>query len=561
MKDAKDLICCNKFSVTLGTTVLLVTISLALAVTITLPLIATTAHAQTFSVLSNFGVNRGDPQNPFLGPIAQGRDGAMYTTSWSGGTSGAGTVFKITSAGTLRVLFNLSPPTTGYAPFGGLTLAMDGNFYGTTSVGGPGGWGTLFKITPSGKMKVLYSFSNDSNGSSPTSPPIQGVDGNLYGTTSASFGGSQGFGTIYKITPTGEFSTLYQFSGVDGQWPWASMLLASDGNFYGTCYTGGTSGFGTVYKITPAGKLTTIYNFDGTHGIWPAAGLVEADDKTFYGTTLDGGANNSGVIFKISPAGKLTAIHDFDPTTSIGYRSGLVQATDGNFYGVVPDGGLFGYGFIYKVTRDGEFSVVYTFDGITGARPTTSFLQHTNGLLYGDTSYGGTYDWGVFDQLEIGAGPFVNLLPGAGHIGKNIGVLGQNLTATTNVSFGGVSATFTVVSDTYLEAIVPDGAQTGSVTVTAPTGTLSSKTPFRVTPKILSFNPTSGAVGTPVVITGTGFMQTLRVGFGGTPATSFSIDSDSQVTAVVPSGAQTGKIAIATQGGHDTGAMTFTVTP
>jgi hypothetical protein len=108
---------------------------------------------------------------------------------------------------------------------------------------------------------------------------------------------------------------------------------------------------------------------------------------------------------------------------------------------------------------------------------------------------------------------------------------------------------------------VPDGALTGSVTVTTPTGTLTSNVPFHVTPKVGIFNPTSGAVGTPVVITGTGLTQTLRVGFGGVAATSFTIDSDTQVTAIVPEGAVTGKIAIATQGGHDVSVRLFTVTP
>jgi len=147
-----------------------------------------------------------------------------------------------------------------------------------------------------------------------------------------------------------------------------------------------------------------------------------------------------------------------------------------------------------------------------------------------------------------------------GKVGKTIEILGQGLTGTSNVSFHGAAATFTVVSDTYLTAVVPASATTGSVTVTTPGGTLTSNKIFRVTPVILSFSPTSGPVGTKVTITGTSFAGATKVTFGGVKATTFSVDSSTQITATVPTGAKTGKIQVTTPGGIATSATTFTVT-
>jgi len=148
-----------------------------------------------------------------------------------------------------------------------------------------------------------------------------------------------------------------------------------------------------------------------------------------------------------------------------------------------------------------------------------------------------------------------------GKVGKTIEILGQGLTGTTKVSFHGVSATtFSVVSDTYLTVVVPAGATTGSVTVSTPGGKLTSNRVFRVTPAILSFSPASGPVGTPVTITGTSFTGAKKVTFGGVKATTFSVDSDTQITATVPTGAKTGKIQVTTPGGTATSATDFTVT-
>jgi uncharacterized repeat protein (TIGR03803 family) len=250
--------------------------------------------------------------------------------------------------------------------------------------------------------------------------------------------------------------------------------------------------------------------------------------------------------------------------------AGLVQATNGNFYGVNAYGGAAstncsnGCGTIFKITRTGTYSVVYNFDFTTGQTPVTTLLQHTNGLLYGTAQTGGTGSYcpcGVLFSLNIGATPFVTFVGSpVAKVGRTVEILGQGFTGTSNVSFGGVAASFTVLSDTFLTTSVPTGATTAAVTVTKPGGTLKSNKAFRVTPQLLSFSPTSGPVGATVTITGMSLTQTAKVTFGGVAAT-FTVNSDTQVTATVPAGAKTGKIALATAGGTATSSTNFTVTP
>jgi uncharacterized repeat protein (TIGR03803 family) len=538
------------------------TLTLALAiVTITVP-----AHAQTFSVLYNFGTNTGDPANPyFSGVIAQGRDGKLYSTTGFGGDNGGshdGAMFSVAPGGMLSVPYSFPLPFEQVES--GLTLGTDGNFYGTTAAGV--GFGTVFKITPTGTLTVLHTFT-DSDGSTPFAPPIQGTDGNFYGATT--YGGANEVGAIYKITPAGTFTSLYSFDNTHGANPYGQLVQGTDGNFYGVTNQGGTLGDGVVYKITAAGAITVIYNFDVTHGYSPVGPLVQGSDGSFYGTALGGGTIGNGVIFKITSTGRLTVLHNVNAATDGDVTYGaLVQATDGNFYGTASSDTTTGYGTIFKISPISPYTytVLYNFDYTTGGVPYAGLVQHTNGILYGDTNIGGTGTlWcnscGTFYSLNIGAGPFVSLSSASGRIGKSIEILGQGFTGTTGVSFNGTAATFHISSNTYLTAAVPTGASTGFVSVVTPGGTLKSNKTFRVTPQITSFNPPSGPVGTPVIITGVSLTGATRVTFGGVKATTFTVNSGTQVTATVPTGAVTGKITIATAGGTATSTSIFTVTP
>ena len=217
--------------------------------------------------------------------------------------------------------------TDGNNPQAGLIQATDGNFYGTTFSGGTSnycdsGCGTVFKMTPSGSLTTLHSFSG-TDGYNVYAGLVQGTDGNFYGTTFN--GGAQNVGEVYKITPSGTLTVLHTFDGTDGDYPRAALIQATDGNFYGTTFQGGAYGQGTVFAITPSGSLTTLYSFchqsgcaDGAN---PIGGVIQASDGNFYGTTNAEGADNSGTIFKLSVSHSTLTV-----STS---GNGSVTSTDG----------------------------------------------------------------------------------------------------------------------------------------------------------------------------------------------------------------------------------------
>jgi uncharacterized repeat protein (TIGR03803 family) len=528
---------------------------------------ATAANSQIFTVLYDLGTNSGDPQSP-QGHYAQARDGNLYSTSPSGGsdTYPYGTVFQLTPAGKMKVLASF----TGM-PTSGLTLGTDGNLYGTTISDGTYNSGTVFKITTGGKLTVLHNFTGKTDGSNAVIAPVQGTDGNYYGAAS---NGVNYYGTIYKMTPAGVVTPLYEFTGSpDDNYRYPqSLIQGSDGNFYGI--TPGSHGSsGMVFKITPQGKLTPVHEFAGypTEGQTPVGSLIQASDGNFYGATHQGGTYGWGTIYKMTPAGVVTTLRNFQETDGLGRlpSSGPVQGTDGNFYGGT-SGGPHEFGILYQITSSGTYTILYDgFSYTNGTDPADPLFQHTNGTFYSDTVYYGTgtaclgYGCGVLYSFSMGFGPFVSFVPAqsSGKVGKSIGILGQGFTGTTNVSFNGASATFTVVSGTYLTAAVPADATTGVVTVATPGGTLTSNKIFGVVVGIRSFSPTSGPVGTAVVITGNSLTGATKVTFGGVKATSFTVNSDTQVTAIVPATAKTGKIAITTPSGAVSSSGIFTVTP
>jgi uncharacterized repeat protein (TIGR03803 family) len=364
----------------------------------------------------------------------------------------------------LTVLHNFDG-TDGQQPHGGLTLGPDGNLYGAT------GSGTVFKITPNADLTILYTFSTDPGGLEAS--PILGGDGNFYGTT------VNGVGNAYKITPAGAMTllaTLFEF-------PYAPLFYASDGNFYGTTFAGGSgggcfNGCGTVFRMTPNGTITTLYNFDGIHGQNPYASVFEGSDNNLYGTASAGGSDNEGTIFRLSPRG-IAVLKTLDGRDGGAPFVGVIQATDGNLYGVTATGGRLKHGVIFQITSAG-YSVLYDFDGTNGSSPQSQLIQHTNGKIYGMTEGGGTSGKGVVYSFDMGLSPFVRLVQAAGKVGQTGGILGQGFTGTTSVSLNGTPANFAVVSDTFLKATVPPGATTGYVTVTTPSGTLTSNVPFHV---------------------------------------------------------------------------------
>ena len=567
--------------------------------------------AQTFTVLAKFGGSNGASPD---GALIQGTDGNFYGTTFSGGAYYFyGTVFKITPAGNLTTLYSFcaqSSCTDGESPYGGLVQGTDGNFYGTTYYGGANisacysfpsyGCGTVFKITSAGKLTTLYSFCTQSactDGLFPMAQLIQGIDGDFYGTTAQ--GGANGAGTVFKITPGGLLTTIYSFCSktncADGALPFSGLVQAANGKLYGTTAGGGISvsyctfngGFacGTLFEITPRGKLTTLHTFCSVKncpdGSSPVAGLIQDANGNLYGTTSGGGylgppnsicfdSGGCGTLFEIDSDGKLHTLHIFctqrgcpDGTWP---TAGLVQATDGNYYGTTSAGGNpntceLGCGTIFRITSAGALTTVHWLINADGADPQAGLLQATSGAFYGTTSgENGNYGWGTVFSLSAGLDPFVSFVRAIAKVGQATDILGQGFTGTTSVSFNGTAAAFKEKSDTYLKVTVPDGATTGPVTVTTPGGTLTSNPVFRVRPQIFSFSPTSGPVGTPVTITGDSLTQTALVAFGGARTTNFVVNSDTEVTATVPTGAVTGYIGITTAGGKTWSEGVFTVT-
>jgi uncharacterized repeat protein (TIGR03803 family) len=256
----------------------------------------------TFAVLANFDGD--DGANPYTGLI-RASDGNFYGTTGYGGTNNDGTVFKVTPEGKLTTLHSFDG-TDGYQPITPLVQARSGKFYGTTLGGGADGKGTFFKITPAGELTTIYNFENSDV--TPVAGLVQGADGNFYGTTSyggdSSACGTRGCGTIFRITDRGTLTILHSFDFVHGAAPHAGLVQGADGNFYGTTLQGGAvisnscpSGCGTVFKITPCGQLTTLHRFDGEDGYEPSAPLVQARSGKFYGTTLGGGANQDCLLY------------------------------------------------------------------------------------------------------------------------------------------------------------------------------------------------------------------------------------------------------------------------
>jgi uncharacterized repeat protein (TIGR03803 family) len=521
------------------------------------------AAAQVFSDLYNLGSSAGDPTSPgYPSLLAQGRDGNLYGTTQNGGVSDLGAAFKITPDGVMTALYSFDD-LHGKFPTGGLVLGTDGNLYGTASKGGTLGFGTIFKLTPSGTLTVLYNFTGGNDGANPQAAPVLAADGNFYGTTF--YGGTFDGGVAYKITGSGNYTTLHSFSYViDGDNLTAPLVQGNDGNFYGTASAGGNGGGGgDVFRLSPSGAVKVLYTFDGTHGVTPFAGLVQASDNNFYGVAVAGGTFSNGVLYKVTPNGSFTVLHNMDGSQGDGSApiGGLLQGTDGNLYGSCSIGGNTPDGTLFKATTKGAFSVPYVLDHVSGSLPYSTLTQHTNGPFYGETHRGGSFDLGTVYNLDMGLAPFIAFVVNSGKVGKQVQILGGGFTGTTSVTFNGSPAIFKVVADTYLTANVPAGATTGNVQVVTPTSTLTSNKVFRVTPSILNFTPGSGQVGTSVTINGTSFAGTAKIAFGGVSAASFTVNNDSMVTVSVPTGAKSGKITLTTPGGTATSATSFTVLP
>jgi uncharacterized repeat protein (TIGR03803 family) len=476
-----------------------------------------------FETLHSFDyADGGDP----WGSLVQAVNGDLYGTTWAGGSNRSGTIFKITPGGALTTIYNFcSQPgcTDGAGPAAALTQATNGDLYGTTSAGGItnpscpyGACGTIFKITPLGVFTTIYSFCSQSScadGQTPLAGLVQAANGDLYGTTSeggVTTGMPQGGGTIFKIGSGGTLTTVYSFCPqtgcVDGAYPSAGLIQATNGNLYGTTQLPQ----GTIFKISPGGVFASIHTFCSQTGCpdgeLPSSGVVQGADGYFYGTTYNGGANvnanvpnGGGTIYQIAPSGQFTTIYSFCARSACTDgdlpQAGLIQASDGSLYGTTAYGGAntnttvpYGGGTIFKITPAGALTTLYNFCAQSGCADGFSsiatLVQETFGAFYGTTLGGGAggNNRGSIFALSTDAPPFVETRPSAGSAGESVAILGYGLKGATSVTFNGTPVTAFYDTPTVIYAKVPAGATTGKVQVVTPNGILSSNIGFQVAP-------------------------------------------------------------------------------
>ncbi len=389
-------------------------IALTSAIMLVTAILATdSAQAQTYneSILHSFTGGTTDGEYPSAS-LLRDADGNLYGTADGGGSLQGGTVFMLDSLGNETTLYNF--PSIG-SPVGALVSDTQGNLYGTTWEGGAYGGGTVFKVEPNGQETVLHVFTGtDGDGYLSKAGLVIDKHGNLYGTTicgGASGSGLSGYGTVFKVDPYGNETVLHSFTGTggDGAHPYASLVLDSKGNLYGTTYGGGylgcqpPYGCGTVFKLDPAGNETVLYSFTGEapdYGLNPVGGLVRDPKGNLYGTTSYGGVDSYlGNVFKLELSGRMTDLYNFTGVGGDGEypATNLTLGAHGNLYGTTNYGGEFacpyqsglGCGMAFKVNAIGSETILYIFaGGATGFNP-SALVRDAQGNLYGTTVGGG----------------------------------------------------------------------------------------------------------------------------------------------------------------------------
>ena len=497
---------------------------------------------------------------PF-GNLIQGIDGNFYGTGTSGGTNSDGALFCISPSGTVTTItsFGLS---SSIEP-GPLMQATDGNFYGVTSFGGTNGSGNVYQVTLAGFVNILYSFSGGNDGGNPQSPLLQWTNGTFYGTTSS--GGTNGGGTVFALTASGQFTNLASFGS--NLYPCGSLASGMDGNFYGTTSEGGASNLGVAFKVTPAGELTILVDFIGNNGGNPQSGLVAGADGNFYGATSLGGRLDLGTLFRMSPEGIITTLHSFDgkdgahpgnlalggdgnfygttystvfKMTSSGSFKTLIQprgsgshalmrATDGNFYGTTAYGGDFGGGTAFKVSPSGILTTLASFGATTniGNVPAAGFVEGRNGEFYGTTTIGGAGGGGTIFKMTPG-GRLTTLVS-----------FNQNPMFSQN---GSEPSSLIQGADGYFYGTTSMGGAPQGMPNYSDFGTVFKMTPKGVLTTLASFDGTNGANPRDLIRgrDGNYYGITMSMVIGAGPATVFKITPAGDLTTLFSFGGTNG---------------------
>jgi uncharacterized repeat protein (TIGR03803 family) len=340
--------------------------------------------------------------------VVRDSSGNFYGTTYKGGR-GYGVVFKLSASGQETLLHNFTGGADGGYPYAGVILDPSGNLYGTTLYGGTAGAGVVYKVSPSGQETVLYNFTGGADGGNPYAGVIFGGP-NLYGTTHS--GGASNAGVVYMVSPSGKETVLHSFTGgADGGWPYAGVIFGG-ANLYGTTYFGGTggnkcsSGCGVVYKMTTAGLETVLYSFTGigADGANPYAGVIRDSGGNLYGTTALGGTSGYGMVYEVEASGSVMALYDFTGGVDGGRPyAGVTLGASGDLYGTTWEGGASGSGVVYALSVPAstwQENVLYNFTGgADGGDPYAGVIRDSSGDLYGTTTFGGKEGTGVVFKL------------------------------------------------------------------------------------------------------------------------------------------------------------------
>jgi uncharacterized repeat protein (TIGR03803 family) len=364
-------------------------------------------HGATLTTLFYFdGTNGASPRSK----LEFGTDGKLYGTTAFGGIdygktsppSGNGTVFRISIDGQFQPLTSFAGYPDAREPYAGLIEGEDGNFYGTTYYDGAGGLGTVYMITSAGVPTVIKSFVYDLNNGYETSAPLcLGTDSAFYGTTF--YGGSSGYGTVFRVQTNGLLTTLCSFPSTDNYSfsPNAGLVQGAGGLLYGTTF-GAVGDNGTIFKITTSGIMTQLVSFAGTNGSHPSAELIFGRDGNLYGTTsgLLGGGN--GTAFKVTTNGILNTLVFFAATNGANPQAPLTLADDGDLYGTTANGGPNGgIGTVFRIQQDGKLITLFSFHGTNGANPYGGLVQGVDKDFYGTTAFGGISNNGTIFHLSL----------------------------------------------------------------------------------------------------------------------------------------------------------------
>jgi uncharacterized repeat protein (TIGR03803 family) len=410
----------------------------------------TTAQNLIFNTLFSFNNTNG--AYPAAG-LTLGPDGNLYGTTYVGGSSNVGTIFRVGIDGTFTSLLSftgLKGGVPGAYPAAALTKGLDGNLYGTTLLGGTNGSGTVFQLTTNAGFTSLASFKSlggtrsvvgvfgdtaatNANGGEPFAPLALAGDGSFYGTTV--YGGSNGVGTVFHVTTNGTLISLVSFAGLatngspnaNGAKPLDSLTFGSNGNLYGLTAYGGSNGVGTVFQVTTNGTLTSLYSFsagaDNANGFLTNAdgaepienSLTPGPNGNFYGETSTGGTNGSGTIFQVTTNGAFNVVFTFDAqisdaegdtNTTGASPNELLPGPGGCFYGTASNDGNNGVGTIFSLSTNGIFKLLYSLPPLVGSTNAsgvepTELTYGSDGNLYGTAYAGGAFGYGTVFEVII----------------------------------------------------------------------------------------------------------------------------------------------------------------